>query len=65
MEDVLEVYAREYNPDYPVVCMDESSIQLIGEVRQPIPAAPGHPVLVDDEYVRNGVASIFLEVEPL
>ena len=65
MEDVLEVYAREYNPDYPVVCMDESSIQLIGEVRQPIPAAPGHPELVDDEYVRNGVASIFLEVEPL
>lgn len=65
MEDVLEVYAREYNPDFPVVCMDESSIQLIGEVQLPIPAAPGHPKLVDDEYVRNGVASIFLEVEPL
>ena len=65
MEDVLEVYAREYNPNFPVVCMDESSIQLIGEVQQPIPAAPGHPELVDDEYVRNGVASIILEVEPL
>lgn len=65
MEDVLEVYARSYNKEYPVVCMDESSIQLIGEVQQPIPAAPGHPKLVDDEYVRNGVASIFLEVEPL
>lgn len=65
MEDVLEVYAREYNPDFPVVCMDESSIQLIGEVQLPISAAPGHPRLVDDEYVRNGVASIFLEVEPL
>jgi len=65
MEDILEVYAREYNPDIPVVCMDESSIQLIGEVQQPIQAAPGHPRLVDDEYVRNGVASIFLEVEPL
>ena len=65
MEDVLEVYARPYNQMYPVVCMDESSVQLIGEVHNPIPAAPGHPVLMDDEYVRNGVASIFLEVEPL
>jgi DDE superfamily endonuclease len=65
MEDVLEVYARSYDPRFPVVCMDESSIQLIGEVQQPIPAAPGHPVLVDDEYVRNGVANIFIEVEPL
>jgi hypothetical protein len=65
MEDVLEVYARPYDPDLPVVCMDESSVQLIGEVQEPIPAAPGHPELQDDEYVRNGVASIFLEVEPL
>lgn len=65
MEDVLEVYSREYCCDFPVVCMDESSIQLIGEVNEPIPAAPGHPELVDDEYVRKGVASIFLEVEPL
>ena len=65
MEDVLEVYARPYDPRYPVVCMDESSMQLIGEVTQPIPAAPGHPVLMDDEYVRRGVANIFIEVEPL
>jgi len=65
MEDVLEVYARMYDPRFPVICMDESSVQLIGEVQQPIPAAPGHPVLVDDEYVRNGVANIFMEVEPL
>jgi len=65
MEDVLEVYRRPYNPKYPVVCMDESSKQLIGEVTAPIPAAPGHPLLKDDEYVRNGVAEIFLEVEPL
>ena len=65
MEDVLEVYARPYDPKYPVVCMDESSMQLIGEVTQPIPAAPGHPVLMDDEYVRRGVANIFIEVEPL
>ena len=65
MEDILEVYARPYDHRAPVVCMDESSIQLIGEVSDPIPAAPGHPELIDDEYVRNGVASIFLEVEPL
>jgi len=65
MEDVLEVYARPYDPKFPVLCMDESSVQLIGEVHEPIPAAPGHPVLVDDEYVRNGVANIFIEVEPL
>jgi hypothetical protein len=65
MEDVLEVYARPYNPKFPVVCMDESSVQLIGEVQEPIPAVPGHPMLMDDEYVRNGVASIFIEVEPL
>ena len=65
MEDVLEVYARPYNRNFPVVCMDESSVQLIGEVHAPIPAAPGHSELKDDEYVRKGVASIFMEVEPL
>jgi len=65
MEDVLDVYQRPYDPKQPVVCMDESSKQLIGEVHEPIPAAPGHPVLMDDEYVRNGVAEIFLAVEPL
>ena len=65
MEDVLHVYAQPYTKEFPVVCMDESSIQLIGEVTGPIPAAPGHPELLDDEYVRKGVASIFLEVEPL
>jgi hypothetical protein len=65
MEDVLEVYARPYDRDFPVVCMDESSVQLIGEVHAPIPAAPGHSELKDDEYVRKGVASIFMEVEPL
>ena len=65
MEDVLEVYHLPYDPAYPVVCMDESSKQLIGEVRDPIPCTPGHPVCVDDEYVRNGVVEIFMEVEPL
>ncbi len=65
MEDVLDVYEMPYDPAYPVVCMDESSKQLIGEVAAPIPAAPGRPERIDHEYVRNGVASIFLEVEPL
>jgi hypothetical protein len=65
MEDVLDLYHLPYDPRFPLVCMDESSKQLIGEVTAPISAAPGHPTLVDDEYVRNGVAEIFLEVEPL
>lgn len=65
MEDVLAVYQLPYNADYPVVCMDESSKQLIGEVRTPVPCAPGRPARIDDEYVRNGVAEIFLHVEPL
>ena len=65
MEDVLEVYHLPYDPKYPMVCMDESSKQMTGEVREPIPCAPGRPVRMDDEYVRNGVAEIFMEVEPL
>ena len=65
MEDVLEVYHLPYDPDYPVVCMDESCKQLIGEVRTPIPCKPGQPARFDDEYVRHGVAQIFMEVEPL
>lgn len=65
MEDVLAVYATPYDPLYPVVCMDESSRQLIGEVHDPIPVAPGRPARMDHEYVRNGVAQVFLEVEPL
>jgi hypothetical protein len=65
MEDVLEVYHLPYDPDYPLVCMDESSKQLIGEVHAPISCKPGQTKRVDDEYVRNGVAEIFMEVEPL
>lgn len=65
MEDVLAVYHLPYDPDYPVVCMDESSKQLIGEVHTPIPCKPGQPQRIDDEYVRQGVAEIFMEVEPL
>jgi hypothetical protein len=65
MEDVLEVYKRAYDPRRPVVCLDETSKQLIGEVQMPVPAAPGHVAHYDYEYVRNGVANIFMIFEPL
>jgi len=65
MEDVLEVYKRPYDPRRPVVCLDETSKQLIGEVRSPVPAGPGRVTQYDYEYVRNGVANIFMMFEPL
>ena len=60
MEDVLDLYAEEPDPKRPVVCFDESPTQLIGEVREPIPAAPGHPERYDCEYRRNGTANLFV-----
>jgi hypothetical protein len=65
MEDVLDVYHTPYDSLFPLVCMDESNKQLVGEVRAPIAPAPGRGQIQDHEYVRNGVAEIFLEVEPL
>ena len=65
MEDILEVYHRPYDPDYPVVCMDESSKQLVADVVTPIPASPGKPKRIEYEYIRKGVAQIFLATEPL
>jgi DDE superfamily endonuclease len=65
MEDVLEVYKRPYDRLRPVVCMDETSKQLIGETRQPVDAVPGQPRRVDYEYERKGVADLFLFFEPL
>lgn len=65
MEDVLDVYHTPYNPQFPLICMDESNKQLVGEVRAPLGVAPGRGQIFDHEYVRNGVAEIFLEVEPL
>jgi hypothetical protein len=65
MEDVLEVYHRPYNPDYPVVCMDESNKQLIEDTYTLQPAIPGHVAKADHEYKRHGVRDIFLAVEPL
>jgi transposase len=60
MEDVLDLYASEPDPKRPVVCFDESPTQLIGEVRQPIPAAPGQRNRYDCEYRRNGTANLFV-----
>lgn len=65
MEDVLDVYERPYDPARPVVCLDETSRQLLGEVRPPLPPAPGRPGRHDPEYARGGVANVFLVTEPL
>jgi hypothetical protein len=65
MEEVLDVYARPYDPRYPVLCMDEQPIQLLKETRQPIPGTKKHPRRVDYEYERAGTASIFMFCEPL
>ena len=60
MEDVLDLYAEAPDPERPVVCFDESPVQLIGEVRQPIPAEPGRRERYDYEYRRNGTANLFV-----
>ncbi len=65
MEDVLDVYTRPYDPRRPQVCLDETSRQLLGEVRAPQPAGPGRAARHDPEYVRGGVANLFLLTEPL
>jgi len=65
MEDVLDVYHRPEDEKRPVVCVDEASRQLIGEVAEPVPAEPGKPERVDYEYVRNGVATLFMVFMPL
>jgi len=63
MEDVLELYAEPADPKRPVVCFDESPIQLIGEVRQPIPAGPGQRERYDYEYSRNGTVTLFVVLD--
>jgi hypothetical protein len=65
MEDVLEVYHRPHDPACPVVCVDETSKQLIVETRKPIPAKPGRPARYDYEYERNGTANLFMMFAPL
>jgi hypothetical protein len=63
MENVLDLYAEEPDPKRPVVCFDESPMQLIGEARQSIPAAPGRPERYDYEYRRHGTANLFVFVD--
>ncbi|HAG10011.1 MAG TPA: hypothetical protein DCK76_01095 [Desulfotomaculum sp.] len=65
MEDVLDLYQKQYCRLYPVICMDEKPYQLLAETRTPIPMKPGRPECQDGEYVRNGTCSIFVFTEPL
>jgi hypothetical protein len=65
MEDVLDVYSREYDKKYPMVCMDEKPYQLLDEVREELPAKPGNTAKQDSEYEREGTCSIFMFTEPL
>jgi hypothetical protein len=65
MEDVIEVYQRPHDPNCPVVCLDETSKQLIKETQTPIPAKPGRPARHDYEYERNGTANLFMLFAPL
>ena len=65
MEDVLAVYTRPRDPDRPLVCLDETSKQLVAETRVPVPMKPGHPARHDYEYERNGTANLFMMFAPL
>ena len=64
MEDVLDLYAETYDPQRPVVCFDETSTQLLADLRPSIPAAPGRPRREDYEYLRGGTRNLFLTCEP-
>lgn len=65
MEEILDIYKKRYTDKQPVICVDESSKQLIKETRQPLPMKPGEAEKFDMEYERNGTASIFMAFEPL
>lgn len=65
MEDILHIYQLPYNPDLPVICMDEKPYQLLGEKIEPLSVRPGDKQKIDSEYVRNGTSSIFLFTEVL
>jgi transposase len=65
MEDVLAVYTRPYDPRFPQLCLDETSRQVLDDVRAPLPVAPGQPRREDYEYVRQGVCNLFAVCEPL
>ena len=65
MEDTLEVYTRPHDPTQPLVCLDETSKQLVAETRTPVPMQPGQPARYDYEYQRNGTANLFMLFAPL
>jgi hypothetical protein len=65
MEDVLDMYCRPYDPDWPILCMDEQPVQLLKETRTPIAATFNYPRRVDYEYERAGMAIFFMFTEPL
>ncbi len=65
MEQVLDIYERPHDPDYPVVCFDERPCQLLGDVLMPIPMKPGRVERQDYEYKRNGTCVVLMAVEPL
>lgn len=65
MEDILDIYEMPYNPELPVVCMDEKPYQCLGDVREALPPRPGNNQKIDSEYVREGTCSIFIFTEPL
>lgn len=64
MEDLLDLYRRPYSKNYPVVCFDEKSVQLVSEKYAPLPAQPGQPLRYDYEYVREGTRNLFGFFEP-
>jgi hypothetical protein len=65
MEDILEVYRLPYDPNHPMICMDEQPYQFLGETRERIPMKPGKTAKEDYEYIREGTCSIFMFTEPL
>ena len=65
MEEVLDVYTRPHDPEMPLVCLDETSKQLVSETRTPVPMKPGQPERIDYEYERNGTANLFMLFAPL
>ena len=65
MEDILAVYTLPHDPEFPLVCFDEATKQLIKETRTPVPMKPGQPARIDYEYERNGTANMFMMFAPL
>jgi hypothetical protein len=65
METLLDLYALPYNPDFPVLCVDERPCQLIGNIVTPLPMRPGSPVKEDYHYQRHGTCTLFIAIEPL